>query len=144
MNLPRQAIAAMTVVLGLAACATDEASNVEPAEAARIEYPTVEAALAAVRARPGVTESQSDGWTVIEDKARRETWLFSPAGHFAHPAMVKRTVVRRAGETRTQTAARCGAGQAACDRLVAQFDAADKKAAPQQRVPEIPRSGTRY
>jgi hypothetical protein len=141
----------LIAALGLAACATagpPGAANADPDEATRIEYPTIEAALSAVRARPGVSESQSDGWTVIEDKARRETWLFSPPSHPAHPAVVKRTVVRRLGETRTQTAARCGAGQAACDRLVAELDAADRKAAAQARppgaMPEPPRSGSRY
>jgi len=72
----------LATALALVACGTpgqNPESSAPDAEATRIGYPTVEAALTAVRARPGVTESQSAGWTVIEDKAHHETWLFSPA-----------------------------------------------------------------
>jgi hypothetical protein len=98
-----------------------------------------------------VSESQSDGWTVREDKARRETWLVSPRGHPAHPAVAKRAAERRLGETRTRTVALCGAGQVECDRLVADLEAKDRQAAEQSRqtgqpaMPaERPRSGSRY
>jgi hypothetical protein len=137
MNLRPSVTSALAAMLWLAACGTagtgPDAANADSREANRIEYPTVEAALSAVRARPGIIESQSDGWTVLEDKARRETWLFSPPGHPAHPAVVKRTVVRRVDDTNTRTTALCGGGQAECDRLIADFLAADKKAAEQAR-----------
>jgi hypothetical protein len=142
-------MATLLTALVLAACGTpDPAPGGAPAESSdptKIGYPSVEAALSAVRARPGVTESQSDGWTVIEDKAHRETWLFSPAGHPAHPAVVKRTFVRRQGESGTMTAAMCGAGQAACDKLVAEFNANDRKGAEMQQggQPMLPSSGSR-
>jgi len=124
MKLRISGICAPVTVLLLAACSTPgqgpDAASSEPSDPNRIGYPTVEAALTAVRARPGVTESQQpDGWTVIEDKARRETWFFSPAGDPAHPAVLKRTVVKRYGESNTLTAALCGSSQAECDRVVA-------------------------
>jgi len=154
MKLRLSLISALLASMGFVACGTpgqsSEASPPDAAEAGRIGYPTVEAALAALRARPGISESTSDGWTVIEDKARRETWLFSPAGHAAHPAVVKRTSVKRLGETHVQTAAMCGASQAECDKLVAQIEAADRKgaeAAGQTGQPAIPggsRGGMRY
>lgn len=145
MRLRTSALAAVTAALLAGACATGY--QPDPGEASRIGYPTVDAALAAVRARPGVTESQKDGWTVIEDKARYETWLFSPAGHPAHPAVVKRTLLGGVAGTRTQTAALCGGGQTECDKVVAQFQAADKKTS-EQAPPNIPadrsRGGSRY
>src|SRR2546430_16695261 len=111
MNLRLLAILALLAMLGLAACGTAgvsaDASNPDSSDADRIGYPTVEAALSAVRARSGISESQSGGWIVLEDKARRQTWLFSPSGHPAHPAVVKRTVVRSLGDSRTPTAALC-------------------------------------
>jgi hypothetical protein len=137
--LRRSAIVA-TAAAVLAACAAGY--QPDPVEATRIGYPTVDAALAAVRARPGVTESQNDGRTVIEDNARYETWHFSPAGHPAHPAVVKRTVLSGVGGTRTQTAALCGGGKAECDKLVAQFQATDK-GTPGQAVPNIPQDRSR-
>ncbi len=147
-------ISALVVALAIAACGTtgqgQDSSNPIGSDASQVGYPTVDAALTAVRARPGISESKSDGWTVLEDKERREVWLFSPTSHPAHPAVVKRTVVRRFGETGTQTAAMCGTSKTECDRLVAEFEAADKKAAEKARaaqpgVPsDRPRSGGRY
>jgi len=145
MTLRNSVISAAAAVLLAGACATGY--QPDPVEAGRIGYPTVEAALAAVRARPGVTESQKDGWTVIEDKAHFETWNFSPAGHPAHPAVVKRTVLGGVGGTRTQTAAMCGGGQTECDKLVAQFQAGDNKTSeqPPLNMPsDRSRSGSRY
>jgi|SoiMethySBSTD1v2_1073268.scaffolds.fasta_scaffold1635191_1 hypothetical protein len=147
--------AALACALVLVACETGQSgntSNPAPADAGSVGYPSVEAALEAVKARPGITESTSNGWTVYEDKAKRETWLFSPAGHPAHPAVVKRTSVRTVDGTRVQMAALCGGGQTECDRLLAEFQAADKKAAEQARPgnqPTVPsgggaRSGPRY
>lgn len=145
MTLRTSAITAMAAAFLAGACATGY--QPDPAEATRIGYPTIDAALAAVRARPGVSESQKDGWTVIEDPARYETWLFSPAGHPAHPAVVKRTVLSGVGGTRTQTAALCGAGKVECDKLVAQFQATDKRTS-EQTAPNIPadrsRGSSRY
>ena len=148
-------IAALAGALVLVACETSQSGNTSspaPADASSIGYPSVEAALEAVKARPGITESTANGWTVYEDKAKRETWLFSPAGHPAHPAVVKRTSVRTVDGTRVQMAALCGGGQTECDRLLAEFQAADKKAAEQARPgnqPTVPsgggaRSGPRY
>ena len=145
MTLRTSAIAAVAAALLAGACASG--NQPDPAEASRIGYASPDAALAAVRARPGVVETQKDGWTIIEDKARYETWYFSPAGHPAHPAVVKRTSFSSVSGPRTQTAAMCGGGQAECDKLVAQLQAADKQS-PQQSSGSIPtapsRGGSRY
>lgn len=149
----RSSVTSALAALLLAACETSGGgATPDAAEASRIGYPSVDAALAAVKARPGITESQSDGWTVYEDKSRNETWLFSPAGHAAHPAVVKRTSIRTVDGTRVQTAALCGTSQAECNKLIAEFQAADKKNADQSRQtgqPAIPsgagsRGGSRY
>ena len=145
MTQRNSAIAVLVAALLAGACAAGY--QPDPAEASRIGYPTVDAALAAVRARPGVTESQKDGWTVFDDKARYETWYFSAAGHPAHPAVVKRTLLSGVGGTRTQMAALCGGGQAECDKVVKQFQAADAKSneqAPVNLPADRSRGGSRY
>jgi hypothetical protein len=152
MKLRISGICAPVTVLLLAACSTPgqgpDAASSEPSDPSRIGYPTVEAALTAVRARPGVIESQQpDGWTVIEDKERRETWLFSPAGHPAHPAVVKRTVVKKFGDSTTQTAALCGSSKAECDKVAAQLSGAEGGQQPRQTgqpMGQPSRGGTRY
>jgi len=132
-------IAQLVATLALAACSTagpsPDASNAVPSDPNSIGYPTVDAALAAVRARPGIEESQRDGWTVIEDKAHKETWLFSPPGHPTHPAVVKRTEIKKFGEPITQTAAMCSSDQAECSKLVAQMNASDGNTNPQYPQP---------
>ncbi|HET7608598.1 MAG TPA: hypothetical protein VFL84_07985, partial [Gammaproteobacteria bacterium] len=48
-------------------------------------------------------------------------WFFTPEGHAAHPAVVKRTAVERGGVGMIDLAALCHAEQAACDRLLDDF-----------------------
>jgi hypothetical protein len=132
-------IAPLVAALALAACSTagtsPDASNAVPSDPNSIGYPTVDAALTAVRARPGIEESQRDGWTVIEDKEHRETWLFSQPGVPTHPAVVKRTLIKKFGDSITQTAAMCTSDQAECDKLVAQLNASGGSTNPQTQTP---------
>jgi hypothetical protein len=146
-------IAPLLTAFALAACSTTgagpDASNAVPSDPNSIGYPTVDAAVTAVRARPGIQESQRDGWTVIEDKAHKETWLFSPPGHPAHPAVVKRTEMKKFGEPMTQTAAMCTASQTECDKLVAEINASGGNTnsqiqAPTQSTSPGMRGGSRY
>lgn len=86
-----------------------------------IAYPTVAAALEALKARQDVAISIHDGWTIIEDKASKAVWSFTAPGHPAHPAVVKRTPVQQGGDLVLSTRAKCGASKQACDTLMAQF-----------------------
>lgn len=87
-----------------------------------IGYPTVAAALEALRADPTATESTPHGWTVFERAGGLEIWSFTPKGHPAHPSMAKRTAYQDAnGDWRISTALRCGATKADCDALMAQY-----------------------
>jgi hypothetical protein len=149
----RMHIAPLVATLALAACSTagpsPDASNAVPSDPNSIGYPTVDEALTAVRARPGIAESQRDGWTVIEDKAHQETWFFSPPGHPTHPAVVKRTVVKKSGDSMTQTAAMCSSNQTECDKLVAQVNASGSSQKSQNQQPTQStspgmRGGSRY
>jgi hypothetical protein len=81
-----------------------------------IEYSTLDEAIAALRAKPGVTFRDQAGWRVAEDLDGLVVWLFTPPGHPAYPSMVKRTIVNRADGAHFETAVRCFASKGVCDK----------------------------
>lgn len=98
-----------------------------PADAAaRLGYPTVAAALQALEARDGqgTVVTHPDGWTVVNEPQAAAQWSFTPAGHAAHPAVVRRVIRRGPGNAvRVDTDALCEAPAAACEQLLAEFAA---------------------
>jgi hypothetical protein len=101
-----------------------DAPPAEPAGAAgAIGYKTVAEALAAVPGKPGAQVTvMPNGWTVVSfDAPEYAVWSFTPAGHYAHPAAVRRTLVKENGGISVRTAALCQAAKAPCDRLMAEF-----------------------
>src|ERR1051326_521039 len=82
-------------------------------EAGTFGYPTVQAALDALKARSDVTIFEKAGWTVVEDDAGGTLWSFTPATHPAHPSAVKRTLVREDGEVIIETKGLCQAAKPA-------------------------------
>jgi hypothetical protein len=86
-----------------------------------VGYPTVAAALEALKARSDVNISIQGGWTIIDDKPANTLWSFTPPNHPAHPAVVKRTVVSRDGVVGINMTALCQASKAACDKLMEEF-----------------------
>ncbi len=81
----------------------------------RFGYPTVAAALTALRAKPGVKISQQDGWTMIEDTAAYTVWAFAPSSNPAYPAAFKRALRNEGGQMVIQTSIQCEADKAACE-----------------------------
>lgn len=96
-------------------------------------FPTVAAALDALRSKNGVVASNQDGWTVIEDRPAMTLWSFTPPGHEAHPAAVRRTIVRNGDDISVVTAVLCEAEKPACDALTAQFQQLTNKMREQLR-----------
>jgi hypothetical protein len=88
---------------------------------ASIGYPSVEAALEALRQKPGVTFRTENGWLIAEDENARTIWSFAPRGHPAYPTAVKRTVVDKNGATAIQMDILCEADKEACDNVAIQF-----------------------
>jgi hypothetical protein len=86
-----------------------------------IGYPTVAAALEALKARSDVRISVQGGWTIVDDRPANTIWSFTPPDHPAHPAAVKRAVVSRDGAIGVNTSALCQASKAACDKLMEEF-----------------------
>src|SRR6185436_19387730 len=94
----------------------------EEAGESTIEYPTVAAALAALRTKKGVEFRTQGGWTIAEDSATMTIWSFSPPGYPAYPAVVRRQVVRGDGGWDMKMSIHCEASKAACDDLVREFE----------------------
>ena len=96
----------------IALLAVEAAAAAQPAgakDSSSIGYPTVASALDGMRSKSGVRVSNQDGWTVIEDGSTMSIWSFTPAGHPAHPAVVRRTVVQQGSDISVQMATLCEA-----------------------------------
>jgi hypothetical protein len=96
------------------------AADDEPVE---IGYASVAATLEALRAEPSAQFREQRGWTVVASRERDAAveWFFTPEGHAAHPAVVKRTATERDGLGMIDLVALCHAEQSACDRLLDDF-----------------------
>ena len=106
------------IAILLAAGADTLAPAAEPAPSARsdIEYSTLEEALSALHAKAGVKFKNQDGWLVADDTDAIVIWLFTLPGHPAYPTMIKRHIVNGHDGAYMDTAVRCLASQAVCDR----------------------------
>jgi len=93
------------------------------AEESTIGYPTVDAALEALRKDPHAQFTIQGGWTIVatEENGNHVLWSFTPKGHAAYPAAVKRTVLEKDGAVLIDMKVLCFGTQAACDKLVAEF-----------------------
>jgi hypothetical protein len=121
----RHVPSALAIVLAAAAIA-----SAQPAEEPRtpsIGYPTVSAALDALRAQSGVKVLVQDGWTVIDDRATNSIWSFTPPAHPAHPAVIRRMIVQKDTDIFIRMSALCEAAKSECDKLIAQFTAMNEK-----------------
>lgn len=94
-----------------------------------IGYPTVAAALADLKGKPEADVRDNNGWTIIgiDTPGEHSLWSFTPAGHPAHPAVVKRTVYEENGSVMMKTNALCQAQKSACDQLMAEFAELQRK-----------------
>ena len=92
-----------------------------------IGYPSVAAALADLHSKPEVKFSIQNGWTVAEDRSHSSFWSFPPEGDPAYPSAVKRIVVQTAAGINLEMKVLCQSTQAACDKLVADFNALNER-----------------
>lgn len=84
---------------------------------------TVAAVLASLREDASAEFREQRGWTVVASRegAHAVEWFFTPEGHEAHPAVVKRTAYDQDGVGFIDLAALCQGEQSVCDRLVLDF-----------------------
>jgi hypothetical protein len=111
-----------TIVMAFCALG-GQAALAQDNDVADIGYATVAAVLESLRAEPTAQFREQRGWTLVSSRERGEAveWFFTPEGHGAHPAVVKRTAVERDGIGMIDVAALCHAEQAACDLLLDDF-----------------------
>lgn len=107
-----KALAALLLVAGAAQAA-------EPAE----DYPSVAAVLTALHSDPSAEFEMQDGWIVVAsvEHGNPVLWSFTPQGHPAHPAVVKRAALESKGTGFVELTTLCEAPEAECKRLLEQF-----------------------
>jgi hypothetical protein len=108
-------------------------------EPAPIGYASVSAVLEALRTDATAEFREQRGWTVVASREGADPveWFFTPEGHEAHPAVVKRTASELRGVGFIDLAALCHVEQSACDRLLDDFrqqHERDQAAAAPERV----------
>ncbi len=93
------------------------------AAAPAIDYPSVAAALDALHADPATQFESQDGWVIAaaSERGNPVLWSFTPEGHPAHPAVVKRTALERKGTGYVELDTLCQGPEAECVRLLEQF-----------------------
>ncbi len=125
---PARRLAALLVLRASAAgaMAQDAAPSAMPTPVL-IPYASVAEARTALEARDGngTIVTHADGWTTVNEPMASAQWSFTPAGHPAHPALVRRIVARQpGGELHIDVQALCeSADAAACARLRSEFEA---------------------
>lgn len=127
-DLAATSLAAAGLVLMIAAPAFAQPT------AGGIDFPSVASARTALLGKPGIKQSNNDGWLIIED-TDGAIWSFTPSNHFANPAVGRRSLLQRQGEFFVQTQILCQAQKPQCDRLKADYELLDK------RMTEAIRSG---
>ena len=123
-NMTFRALLLMAGLLANGALAqpTEGSSASAQTQPSSIGYPTVAAALEALRSQSGSTVSLQGGWSKSSvSHQSRPLWSFTPANHPAHPAAVKRKIVERDGVVGVHMTALCQAEKAACNRLIEEF-----------------------
>ena len=130
MGTPRWAAIALCLALGAAA----RADPLPEQKQSTIGYPTPDAALAALHAKPSVEFSTQDGWTIASDPETNTVWSFPPQRDPAYPAVVKRQMTPAPdGKVAVQMDVLCSATKAACDDLVRAFERMNDEAQRQLR-----------
>jgi hypothetical protein len=130
MRTPRWA--AVALLLALAGIA--RADPLPEQSQSTIGYPTPDAALAALHAKPAVEFSTQDGWTIASDPDTNTVWSFPPQRDPAYPAVVRRQMTPAPdGKVVVQMDVQCSATKAACDDLVRAFERMNDEAQRQLR-----------
>jgi hypothetical protein len=90
-----------------------------------IEFHSVAEALKALEARDGVdtVATHAEGWVTVNEPAAAAQWTFTPPGHDAYPAVVRRIIRRGSnGKYTVETTSLCEAAQDKCSQLVTDFE----------------------
>jgi hypothetical protein len=118
-------VALALVGAGCLAQTEQQPTQESPGAAKSVGYSSVPEALAALKAKAGVnvTTTKPDGWVIItEPTPAFAIWSFTPEGHYAHPAVVRRVIKQDStGGVGVEMTALCQAEKEPCDRLIREF-----------------------
>lgn len=121
-------LCAVTVGAGAQAPA---APAVPAAEPNPMPYKSVAEALAGLKARDGngtIVTDGGDGWVIVNEPMASAQWTFTPAGHAAYPAVVRRVIRRGANRAvSVDVATVCEAPAGACAELVKTFEGMNER-----------------
>jgi outer membrane phospholipase A len=95
-----------------------------------VGFKTVNEALAFLKTKSTVTftVTKPDGWLIANDTSPFAVWSFTPEGHYAYPAVVKREVKQNdKGDVYIEMTALCQAEKEPCDRLIEEFQSLNNK-----------------
>lgn len=131
-HIARPALLAFALGAGAASAGAQTAAASAPAAAPiPMPYQTVAEALAGLKARDGngtIVTDGGDGWVIINEPMASAQWTFTPAGHAAYPAVVRRVIRRGANRAvSVDVATVCEAPAAACAELVKTFEGMNER-----------------
>jgi hypothetical protein len=95
-----------------------------------IEFHSVAEALKSLEARDGIdtVATHAEGWVTINEPAAAAQWTFTPPGHDAYPAVVRRIIRRGSnGKYTVGTTSLCEAAQNKCSQLIADFESMNSR-----------------
>jgi hypothetical protein len=133
----RLALATFVALSSTLAISQDASAPAESASmpSSGIGFGSVGQALEELKKRPGVSINitKPDAWTIISEPGGMSQWSFTPASHYAYPAVVNRLLkVDKAGDLSVQMRGLCEAEKGACDKLMKEFE--DLNAQMRERV----------
>ena len=120
---------ALFTTLFLFASAYANSDEVKPEKG--VGFKTVDEALAFLKTKSTVTftTTKPDGWVIANDTSPFTVWSFTPEGHYAYPAVIKREVKQNdKGGVFIEMTALCQAEKEPCDRLIKEFQEMNNKA----------------
>ncbi|WP_428420275.1 hypothetical protein [Methylibium sp.] len=127
----RTALLLLACLLASPSFAQQASAPAEPAAGpGRIPFSSVAEALAALEGKDGngAIVTHADGWVVVNEPQAAAQWSFTPPGHEAYPAVVRR-IVRRGGggAVDVETSSLCEAAKDPCARLLVEFEALNSR-----------------
>jgi hypothetical protein len=114
---------ALAPVFALLLCALPIGRAAQASDEPAIDFPSVAAALDALRADSAAQFESQGGWVVVatSEQGNPVLWSFTPEGHPAHPAVVKRTALEKKGTGFVELATLCQGPEAECFALLDNF-----------------------
>lgn len=88
------------------------------------QFPSVASRLEWLKAQPRLqaTITTPDRWVILSMPEGGVQWSFTPSGHYAHPAVVRRELkLRQNGDVFVEMTSQCEAPKEACDKLLGEF-----------------------